>query len=292
MAENGWRTLVIQSKSKLTYANDNLIVSHGEQKSSVPLSQIKILLLEHPAIELNVSLIEKLSEKNIKMIFCNKKHNPCAEVIGYSEHTLTAGNLTRQAEWKKSEKDKLWQMIVSNKVKNQQYLLKKYHLLNAEAVLNLLKSLKPGDTSNIEATAAKLYFSALFGSSFIRRTDNDINSALNYGYSIIQSQTNRCITMHGYHTAIGIHHHNETNPFNLTCDIMEPFRPFVDDYVYQHQKEEFNQDYRKALIALNTLEILYNGKHTQLQTAIDMYVLDCIKYMNKELHTIGKAEFL
>ena len=182
-------------------------------------------------------------------------------------------------------------MIVSNKVKNQQYILKKYHLVNASAVLALLKSLKPGDESNIEATAAKLYFSALFGSSFVRRTENDINAALNYGYSIIRSQTNRCVTMHGYHTAIGIHHHNETNPFNLTCDMMEPFRPFVDEYVYQHQKEEFNQNYRKSLISLSTMEILYNGKHTQLQTAIDLYVLDCIKYMNKEAHTIGKVEF-
>lgn len=292
MTESGWRTLVIQSKSNLHIANELLIICHEEQETTVPLTQIRVLIIENDSITFSAAFLQKIIHHNIKMIVCDKRHHPCGELLGYADHTFTAGNIAQQSRWKQEAKDLLWKMIIQNKIGNQIAVLEQCDMGNPEILRGLSQKLLPGDPNNSEAVAAKFYFMSLFGNDFHRRTDTPINAALNYGYSIILSHVNRSIAAHGYHTALGIHHHSEQNSFNFSCDLMEPFRPFVDNYVYFHQPDTFTIDDRKLLISLMNSPVLYDGKQTELQTAIDQYVMDCISYMNETREQIGRVAFI
>ena len=105
-----------------------------------------------------------------------------------------------------------------------------------------------------------MYFSSLFGREFRRHAKDDINGKLNYGYTILCSAVSRILAMHGYHTGLGIHHCRRDNPVNLSCDLMEPFRPFVDRLVYESGEKQMTWEMRKKLISLTELECLIEEK--------------------------------
>ena len=149
----------------------------------------------------------------------------------------------------------------------------------------------PGDTTNREGQAARLYFSLLFGDSFRRHSEDDLNSALNYGYAILRSQISRLISLHGYHTALGLWHRSQRNPFNLSCDLMEPFRPFVDEAVFLRMDWTWDSIYRRELIALPRLPVRFNGRRMELATAAECYVLDVLSAVNDKERRIGEVDF-
>ena len=126
------------------------------------------------------------------------------------------------------------------------------------------------DNTNREGHAAKVYFNALFSSSFSRNQDNQINKFLDYGYSILLSAINREIKSFGYLTEIGIHHIGETNPFNLSCDFIEPLRPLVDYYVINKLVDDEN--FKNVFINMLNLKVRYRDKELFLENAIHSYV--------------------
>lgn len=129
-----------------------------------------------------------------------------------------------------------------------------------------------GDKTNREGHAAKVYFNKLFGKDFIRNSDDKINAALNYGYAILLSTINKEIVSNGYLTQLGIHHKNEFNQFNLTCDLMEPFRVIIDDFVYYNQGRELNTEYKLDIINILNNTFKYQNKSYVLKDIIKMYV--------------------
>lgn len=172
---------------------------------------------------------------------------------------------------------RLWQKIIERKIHNQ-YLCLKYREINKEKcdeIDALSKSVKPGDTTNREAVAARKYFVALFGSTF-RRTDEDVtNASLNYGYAIIRSCVAKTLAGYGFNGTVGIHHINETNPFNLADDIMEPLRPVVDMWTDENCDtlfETLTYSNRKSLIDLPNQIILQSDKRMRIRYAIEIYV--------------------
>ncbi|WP_300844677.1 type II CRISPR-associated endonuclease Cas1, partial [uncultured Dubosiella sp.] len=117
-----------------------------------------------------------------------------------------------------------------------------------------------------------VYFNSLFGKSFSRKEDNSINAALNYGYSLILSAINREISANGYLTQLGLFHNNVHNPFNLGCDLMEPFRPLVDRAVVDNKFEQFGKEEKQLMLALLSQEVMIKGKKEKLLNAIKIYV--------------------
>ena len=128
-----------------------------------------------------------------------------------------------------------------------------------------------GDSTNREGHAAKVYFGALFGKGFTREIYDDINAKLNYGYSIILSYINREIVACGYLTMIGINHHNEYNPYNLACDLIEPFRVLVDEITYNNINEPFDAEMKIKLVRILEKEVKYEKKY-YLSDAISLYI--------------------
>lgn len=288
---SGWRTVVIDSDCSVKLRESNLTVTADTEKS-VPIEQIRMVLINSYNVQISVKLINELIRNQVKIVFCNEKHNPFCEVTGYENNTFSAGRLALQTEWKAETKDRVWQKIVYRKIETQINMLKKNKLRSFENMEVYSKSILPSDSTNREAQAARVYFNLLFGYDFNRRTESLPNAALNYGYAILLSSVNRLVAIHGYHTAIGIKHSNCTNPYNLSCDLMEPFRPYVDDLVYNNADRPLDRDYKKELIALNYDLIVYGGRIMELQTALEEYVSDVFAELCGDADRIKELDFV
>ena len=125
----------------------------------------------------------------------------------------------------------MWQKIIKNKIINQALMLNKIKSKKYDLVLSYVEEVKLGDKTNREGHSAKVYFNELFGKDFVRNNSDEINAALNYGYAILLSTINKEVVSNGYLTQLGIHHKNEFNQFNLSCDLMEPVRVIIDNFV-------------------------------------------------------------
>ena len=136
------------------------------------------------------------------------------------------------------------------------------------------------DTTNREGHAAKVYFNGVFGMDFTRSAETPVNAALNYGYSLLLSAVNREVSANGYLTQLGIFHDNMFNHFNLSCDLMEPFRILVDRLVYKHEPVKFEKDEKHDMWALLDEKILIDGQKQFVANAIKIYTRSVFDAIN------------
>ena len=278
----GWRTIVVNKKCKLSYKNDYLVI-RSENLQMIHLSEINIIIIENGMVSITSYLINELINYKVKLIFCDEMHNPAGEIVPYYSSFNTSKKIKNQINWKVDKKNLVWQQIIKYKIYNQAMLLKKLNITGYEKLLEYEKKVEKGDKTNREGHAAKVYFNLLFGKEFIRGASDDINTSLNYGYSIILSTINKEIVSKGYITQIGINHKSEFNQFNLTCDLMEPFRPLIDEIVYDNQKFEFDKKQKYKLIDVLNRKIIINGKEQYVMNAIPMYIQSVFNELeNKE----------
>lgn len=277
-----FRTVVISNQSKLSYKNRFLVVKQEDDEKYVHLSEIDTIIVDSISVSISSYLLKELSDNKINIIFCDEKHNPFGELKNfYSCHNSTK-KIILQSKWKESLKDELWCEIVKNKITNQALLLNKIKSDNYNLLLSYISEVKSGDKTNREGHAAKIYFNSLFTKKFIRNANDEINAALNYGYAILLSTFNKEIVNNGYITELGIHHRNEFNPFNLTCDLIEPFRIVIDNFVYYNQNREFNTEYKMDLVNLFNSKYNYNGKQYVLKDVIKLYVKNIFDYLENQ----------
>lgn len=265
-----WRTVVISNAAKLDYKMDYMLVRQ-ESITKIHLSEILLLLIESTAVSLTASLLCELTKRKIKVVFCDEKRNPSSELIGYYGSHDTSAKVRKQIQWTKESKKLIWTEIVSEKIRNQKLFLEDLHKVESALLETYLSEMQPGDETNREGHAAKVYFNALFGMEFSRTLDIPINAALNYGYSLILSTVNREITANGYLTQLGLFHDNMFNSFNLGSDLMEPFRILVDRKVYELQPDKFEHEEKMQLINLLNESVIIDGKNNYVSNAIKIY---------------------
>ena len=265
-----WRIVVISNSAKLEYKMDYMIVRQSEI-TKIHLSEISMLIVESTAVSLTAGLLSELTKRKIKVIFCDEKRNPSSELVSYYGSHDTSAKVRQQVGWTAEIKKMMWTEIVSEKIRNQQRFLedlgKKENVMLAE----YLKEIQPGDTTNREGHAAKVYFNAVFGMDFSRSLDIPINAALNYGYGIILSTFKREIVSNGYITQLGLFHDNMFNQFNLGSDLMEPFRILVDRKVYEMKPEKFEKEEKLQLVNILNQEVTIDGKRNYVVNAIKIY---------------------
>lgn len=266
-----WRTVVVTQTCKLDYQQNYLVV-RGKETLKVHIQEIAVLMIESTAVSLTSYLLNELIKNKVKIIFCDEKRNPCSELVPYYGSFDTSSKVRNQIRFNKDMKTEVWTKIVREKICQQKQLLKdlekEEYLLLEQYEQNVIS----GDSTNREGHAAKVYFNSLFGKSFSRKEDNSINAALNYGYSLILSAINREISANGYLTQLGLFHNNVHNPFNLGCDLMEPFRPLVDRAVVDNKFEQFGKEEKQLMLALLSQEVMIKGKKEKLLNAIKIYV--------------------
>ncbi len=236
-----------------------IVVSIKDGKSyEIPLSDIGGIIANSYSLTYSNNLLVKLSEENIPFIICGPNHLPVAYLWPVSTHSLMSGRLDTQINTKKTLYNKIWQDIVKSKIYNQSICLKALNK-NTSPLDTLLPQVLSADKTNIEAQAAKIYWNTLFGKKFIRdKQSSGINSFLNYGYTIYRSGIARAIMGTGLHPALGVFHKNRSNPMRLADDLIEPFRPIVDYFVYNMYiagEKELTAHIKKQLVDLLYLDL-------------------------------------
>lgn len=205
-----FRTVVISQKSKLSF-KDNFLVIQNDDIKMVHLSEIHTLIIESTMVQISSYLMAQLSANKIKLIICDERHNPTAEMVPYYSNYNTSKKIINQARWDEGAKRALWTKIVSNKILNQSRLLKNLGIDRYKMLEQYLGEVELDDATNREGHSAKVYFNSLFGLDFSRDKVCDINMALDYGYTILLSAFNRAISSLGYANQLGVKHKNEYN---------------------------------------------------------------------------------
>lgn len=275
-----FRTVVITKQSKISYKNRFLMVKQEDNEKYIHLSEIDTVIVDSISVSISSYLLKELADNKINIIFCDEKHNPFGELVPYYSKHNTSKMIKEQIKWKQSKKDKLWAEIVKNKIMNQALLLKKIKSSKYKLVLSYVNEVVDGDKTNREGHAAKVYFNALYGNNFVRNQDDSVNAALNYGYAILLSTINKEIINNGYLTQLGIHHKNEFNEFNLTCDLMEPFRVIIDNFIYYNQERKIDTDYKLDIVNIFNSTFKYQNKKYTLKDIIKMFVKHTLESIN------------
>ncbi len=284
-----WRVVAISSNSKLDYKMNYLVVRNAETTKRIHISEISVLLIESTAVSLTAYLLCELSKRKIDVIFCDEKRCPSGMFLPlYGSHD-TSLKFRNQITWNAHTKDFVWAEVVRAKICGQIAVLNKCKTENAALLEQYISEIEPGDQTNREGHAAKVYFNSLFGMDFSRSQDNNINAALNYGYSIVLSVFAREIVSNGYSTQLGIFHNNMFNQFNFACDLMEPFRPFVDYSVIKMQLTEFEHSQKMELVQILNRYIKIDGKVQYMLNAIKIYAKSIFEALNE--NDISKIRF-
>ena len=269
------RIIYIEKSKELKLYLDNLKVLVDDMDITIPLSDIQILILDNYQSSLTVPLINQLSNNNVCTIICGIDHLPKSYILPMNGHFSQSGNIEKQIQWTSENKMKVHQKIVKAKIYNQIEILEKNN--KDREVINKLKQFMneviPGDKTNREGLAAKMYFREMFGDDFTRFDSDIVNAGLNYGYSIFRSLITSIIAAKGYLPNIGIFHRGKQNMFNLSDDVIEVFRPIVDDYVLNNMMDDilFKQEHKEELIQLTSKKISIDGRKQTVANAIYIY---------------------
>lgn len=278
----GWRTVVVNQHSKLAYKNNALLFKTSEKQEVIHLSEIDILILETTDITLTTMLLKRLVDENILVIFCDDKRLPSAKLMPYFGRHDSSLQLAKQVVWEEEKRQTVWTEIIAQKILNQHlYLREIEHYDKSQSILKLYDGLELFDPTNREGHAARIYFQSLFDNSFSRELQTTVNAALDYGYTLLLSVFAREIVKAGCLTQIGMKHVNQFNDFNLASDIMEPFRPLVDQIVFEHREKEFMQ-IKRQLFTLFTNNYVYNFQQMYLTNIVQDYTKKVIKVLNGE----------
>ena len=248
------RTLVFSNPMSLSLKKCQLVLAFKDDpdnKMTIPIEDIGVVIIENQQVSITVPLMNALIEGNVQVVVCNDRGMPSAMLQSFESNNLQGENLRNQMNAGEVLKKQLWKQIVEAKIRNQAALINKVGQ-EGDILKQYYRNVKSGDSDNREGIAARVYFSELFGESFIQdRTLPGINALLNYGYTILRAATARALVSSGLLPAIGIFHHNRSNAFPLADDIMEPYRPYVDEIVYalsMQGKMELTKDVKADLI--------------------------------------------
>lgn len=230
-------------------------------------------MIESTAVSMTAYLLNELMKRKIKVIFCDEKRQPAGELIPYYGSHDSSRRIREQICFDEYLMDDVWAEVVKEKIRNQAALLASAgQLERSEQLQKFALQVQPGDLSNREGHAAKVYFNGLFGLEFSRREDNSINAALNYGYAVLLGAVNREIAANGYLTQLGISHSNVFNSFNLGCDLMEPLRVLIDHTVLKNKFDKFGPDEKYILLHVFDSLVEIAGRKEKMRNALGIYI--------------------
>lgn len=280
-----FRQIIVSSPAHIAVGHHQLIIN-TDCPHTIPIEDISTLLLEHRQTTITQAALAALGESGCAVFVCDDKHLPCAVTMPFSQHCRTTAVLHRQLAAKEPLKKRLWQQIVIAKIHNQALCLRLCGKSSAADHLDALaKTVHSGDSGNIEAIAAAEYFPALFGKGFTRHADHFINASLNYGYAILRGCMARYLAVHGFTAALGLHHHNDLNAWNLADDMMEPYRPLIDLLIataFSEENGELFPRHKQLLVNTLNLDMIVEGKRYAAAYAMDLLVQSLSRSLSDE----------
>lgn len=291
-----YRNIIITQPLDLTIKNKQLMIQ-GDAVTSIPLEDINCIVIENRGVKLSSYFLQVATDENICIYICDEKHIPATVVLPVAKHSRHFRMLTAQIEIPKPRKNRLWQQIVKQKIYNQALCLELLELDGYMELHKMVKEVQSADKTNVEAKAASFYFKHLFGLGFSRGYDHIINSALNYGYSIIRGQIARSIICYGMEPSIGLNHYSQLNSFNLADDLIEPYRPLVDLYVATHfdiseVNSQLTPDIKHRLVDLVNFDMDISGEKYAVHRSIDKMVGSFSSCLNGTIEELTLPELI
>lgn len=251
-----WRGLHISKPARLNLADAQIVIAQDDGEVRLALEDIAWIIVDAPHATLTSTLLSACMENGIALIVTDATHTPSGVTLPFHRHFRQGGMALAQAAMATPLKKRLWQTTVRAKVVNQAAALDAVGREGAAPLRAMARLVSSGDPDNVEARAAREYWSCLF-ESFRREDEGDTrNKMLNYGYAVIRSCVARALVAVGLLPALGINHASATNAFNLADDIVEPFRPFVDILAWRTSdsgrpaREALTLDHRRAMAAV------------------------------------------
>lgn len=273
---------MIKNGEYLRLKLDNLFIKKGNEEFLIPLADISIIVIENLDCILTTRLLESCALNNVAVVTCDYKHQPIGIYYGLNTHSRSSKIIKNQLKWTEDFKLISWKHIIEGKIRNQLDVLviNECSQNSIELLSSYLSEVELGDFTNREGHAAKVYFNSLFGENFGRREESLINSALDYCYSIIRAYFTRLLVAYGFTGLIGVFHRSEYNNFNLADDLMEPFRPLVDNYIKNIvcDFEVFDLDFRIKLVEFLNTSIVYCSKKSSISNTMEKYIHSFIQF--------------
>lgn len=267
-----------------------------ESVRTVPIEDIGIVVLDHQRITVTQGLLSALLENSSAIITCNGKRMPAGLLMPLEGNTLQNERFRKQIECSLPLRKQLWQQTVKAKIENQAGMLVKYSVKSPATLFKMAGNVRSGDPDNYEAQAAVYYWKNIFSDrpDFIRAQDGEApNSLLNYGYAILRAVVARSLVISGLLPVYGIHHHNRYNAYCLADDIMEPYRPYVDEAVItimaQHESlpDQLTTDMKRELLGIPVIDVRIGGKRRPLMIAVGETTASLAKCFNGESRKIA-----
>ncbi len=282
------QTLMFTSPVALSLKYGQLVVKSIEDDKTLtrPVEDIGFVIIDNPMISLTIPLLNELAENNVAVIICDKKQMPQAMLQPLVGNTTLQESYKYQIEATAPLKKQMWKQLVEVKIKNQAALLDK---VGKEG--NLLKpfysNVKSGDSDNREGAAARVYWTQLFENGFKREREGDSpNQLLNYGYTILRAAVARALVGSGLYPAFGIFHRNRYNAFPLADDVMEPYRPFVDEAVYSiyldNESAVLDKNVKSRLLRVLFADVKIGKMTRPLEVALSITTASLVKMFKGE----------
>lgn len=266
------KSILLENKASLTTKNLQLVIKTDTRETNIPIEDIGYIVIDHPEIYLSVPALNLLVDNNTAVIICASNHLPNGMFLNLNSHHIQQEIFKNQINASVPLKKQLWQQTVMEKITNQGILLQ-----NITSKTNnfefLASKVLSGDTSNMEGVAANFYWKSFFEHNFKRERFGDYpNNFLNYGYAILRAATARALSGSGLLNTLGIHHKSKYNAFALADDIMEPFRPIVDEKVAEimqnYTEQELNTAIKAELLQILTRTVYFKEEKSPLMVAL------------------------
>lgn len=258
------RTLSFSRPCILSLKNCQMVIKMKDELDfvrTVPVEDIGFILLENQQISITLPLMNALADNNVAVVICTDTMMPKAMLLNLDCNSVQGERYRDQINASEPLKKNLWKQTVEAKIRNQAALLDKLDK-DGSQLKPYWQNVKSGDSDNREGVAAKIYWDALFGGDFMRyRTGESPNEMLNYGYTVLRAAVARSLMGSGLFPAFGIYHRNRYNSFPLADDIMEPYRPYVDEIVFDlhaNGESELNKDVKAEILKLLYVDTVFD----------------------------------
>ena len=307
------RTLCFTNSAYLTLRNSQLVIQLPEVQSNdtltdtfkkdaertIPIEDIGVVILDNKRITITTGAMEALLANNSALITCDNRSMPVGLMLPLSGNTLQSERFADQISASLPLKKQLWQQTIRQKILGQAAMLNRYTAAETKCMTKWANDVRSGDPDNIEARAAAYYWKNIFTQypGFIRNRDGEPpNNLLNYGYAILRAVIARSLTGSGLLPTLGIHHHNRYNAYCLADDIMEPYRPFVDEVVIKIMQtvsdySEITKEIKQQLLIVPVVDVVIDGKRSPLMIAAQQTTASLYKCFDGELRKIAYPDF-
>ena len=268
------RVLCFENPARLSLKLAQMVVELQDVTRTLPIEDIGVVILDHKQITITHALIDALLANNVAIVTSNDKHLPVGLMLPLDGNTLQSERFREQIDASEPLKKQMWQQTVVAKILGQAHVLGTQHIEHTN-MLKWSKDVRSGDTDNMEARAAAYYWRNMFEKDAFIRDPQGLppNNLLNYGYSVVRAMMARALVGAGLLPTLGIHHHSRYDAYCLADDIMEPYRPFVDQKVLEMWKEggvtsDISSEQKRQLLSITTMDVNISGHRSPMMLAI------------------------